>query len=88
MPELVTLDCSFTLVLRGLNTQPYTDGSSTREGPALLSLIIYREINNYSLHKIHKNYIQKYLENCPGKPTINKERKKERKKGKKRKQTK
>ena len=26
--ELVTLDCSFTLVLRGLNTQPYTDGSS------------------------------------------------------------
>ena len=27
-PELVTLDCSFTLVLRGLNTQPYTDGSS------------------------------------------------------------
>ena len=27
-PELLTLDCSFTLVLRGLNTQPYTDGSS------------------------------------------------------------
>ena len=27
-PELVTLDCSFTLVLRCLNTQPYADGSS------------------------------------------------------------
>ena len=27
-PELVTLDCSFTLVLRGLNTQPFRDGSS------------------------------------------------------------
>ena len=50
-----------------------------QEGPAMLLLIIYREINNYSLHKIHKNYIQKYLENCPGKPKINKERKKKRK---------
>ena len=27
-PELVTLDCSFTVVLQGLNAQPYTDGSS------------------------------------------------------------
>ena len=27
-PELVTLNCSFTLVLRELNTQTYTDGSS------------------------------------------------------------
>ena len=27
-PELVALDCSFTLVLQGLNTQPCTDGSS------------------------------------------------------------
>ena len=26
--ELVTLDCSFTVVLQGLNAQPYTDGSS------------------------------------------------------------
>ena len=56
MPELVT-GCSFTLVLQGLNTQSYTDGSSTRESPALLLMIICREINNYSLHKIRENYI-------------------------------
>ena len=35
-PELLTLDCSFALVLWGLNTQPYTDGSSRWKGPALL----------------------------------------------------
>ena len=45
--------------------------------------IIYREINNYSLHKIHKNYIQKYLENCPGKPKINKKERKNKRKEKK-----
>ena len=28
--ELVTLDCSFTLVLRGLNKQPYTDGKQVK----------------------------------------------------------
>ena len=27
-PKLVSLDCSFTLVLQGLNTQPYTYGRS------------------------------------------------------------
>ena len=41
-----------------LNTQSYTDGSSTKEDPALLLMIIYKGINNYSLHKNRKNYIE------------------------------
>ena len=30
----------------------------TREGPALLLMIIYREISNYSVHKNRENYIE------------------------------
>ena len=41
-----------------LNIQSYTDGSSTKEDPALLLMIIYKGINNYSLHKNRKNYIE------------------------------
>ena len=39
MPETCDSGCSLTLVLCGLTTQPYTDGSSASEGPALLLMI-------------------------------------------------
>ena len=46
-------------MLQDLNTQPYTDGSSAREGPTLLLLIIYREINDYSFKKKKKKKKEK-----------------------------
>ena len=49
-------------MLGGLNTQPYTVGSSTKEEPSLLLIIIYREMNNFSLYKNHKNYIYTNIE--------------------------
>ena len=48
--ELVTVDCCLTLMLQGLNTQPYTGESSTRKWPALLKMSRYRGINNYTLN--------------------------------------
>ena len=57
MPETCDSGCSLTLVWWGLTTQPYTDGSSASEGPALLLMIIYWKINNYLLHENHQNYI-------------------------------
>ena len=52
MPELVTLAITLHYCYEA-STLSLTQMEVAQEGPALLLLIMYREINNYSLHKIH-----------------------------------
>ena len=85
MQEPVTLDCSFTVVLPGLNTQPYTDGSSTKEGLALLLMMIYREINSYIIIHYIKSIKLTYKKM---RRIVRVKKKKKKKERKKRKQTK